>query len=74
MKSGMASRGKLDAPEKRFKGTTLRDAVPFHNRKIIVVIERAKPMGTLMSVRRIIIPRMNHSTPFPLLLHAPGKK
>ncbi len=62
MKSGMASRGKLEAPEKRFSGTTLRDAVPFQSRRMIVVIERANPMGTLMTVRRTIIPRMSHST------------
>jgi hypothetical protein len=67
MKSGIASRGKLDAPEKRFRGTTLRGAVPFHNRKITVVIERPKAIGTLITVRRMIIPKMSHSTPLQLL-------
>jgi hypothetical protein len=61
IKSGMANKGKLEAPEKRLRGTTLREAVPFQNRKMIVVIERAKPMGTLMIVRKTIIPRMSHS-------------
>jgi hypothetical protein len=67
MKSGIASRGKLDDPEKRFRGITLRGAVPFNRRKIAVVIERAKPIGTLMTVRATIIPRMSHSTPLQLL-------
>jgi hypothetical protein len=67
MKSGIASRGKLEAPEKRFKGTTLRDVVPFQKMKRIVVRVRAKPIGTLITVRRMIIPRMSHSTPCPLL-------
>ena len=47
MKSGIASNGKLDAPEKRFNGTTLSDAVPFQRRKRMVVIERPNPIGTL---------------------------
>jgi hypothetical protein len=67
MKSGIASKGKLDAPEKRFRGTTLRGAVPFQRRKSIVVTERAKAIGTLMTVRATIIPRMSHST-LPYLL------
>src|SRR5262245_2780134 len=67
MKSGMASRGKLDAPEKRLRGTTLRDAVPFQRRKRTVVIERAKAIGTLMIVRAMIIPRMSQSTLLQLL-------
>jgi hypothetical protein len=66
MKSGMASSGKLEAPEKRFRGTTLRDVVPFKSKKMIAAIERPKPIGTLMSVRRTIIPRMSHSTPLHL--------
>ena len=41
MKSGIASNGKLDAPEKRLRGTTLSDAVPFQRRNRTVVIERA---------------------------------
>jgi hypothetical protein len=68
----MASSGKLDAPEKRFKGTTLRGAVPFKRRKIAVVIERANAIGTLMTVKKTIIPRMSHSTPLELLSGVPS--
>src|SRR5678815_846324 len=67
IKSGMASSGKLEAPEKRFRGTTLRDAVPFQMRRMIAEMERANPMGTLMAVSAMIIPRMSHSTPHHLL-------
>src|SRR5512145_168110 len=62
MKSGIASSGKLDAPEKRLKGTTLRETAPVHRMARIVAIESAKPIGTLRTVRRTITPRMNHST------------
>ena len=47
MKSGIASNGKLDAPEKRFSGTTLSDAVPFQRRNRMVVIERPNPIGNV---------------------------
>jgi len=67
MKSGIARRGKLEAPEKRFRGTILRGAVPFHTSRIIAESERAKPMGTLMIVRTMTIPRTSHSTPLLLL-------
>ena len=67
MKSGIASSGKLEAPEKRFKGTMLIDAVPFHMRRMIVEMERANPMGTFMTVSTMTIPRMSHSTPHHLL-------
>src|SRR5882724_4532089 len=63
MKSGMARRGKLEAPEKRFSGTTLSDALPLKNRKIIAAMERPKPMGTSMSVSKITTARMSHSMP-----------
>jgi hypothetical protein len=61
MKSGMASSGKLEAPEKRLSGTTLRETEPVHRMARMVAIESANPIGTLRMVRRTIIPRMNHS-------------
>jgi hypothetical protein len=67
MKRGMASKGKLEAPEKRFSGTTLREAVPFQNRNMAVVIASPKPMGTPRIVRKMITPRMSHSTPVRFL-------
>src|SRR3989304_4647507 len=59
MKRGMASRGKLEAPEKRFSGTMERAVVPFQRVTMMVVIVRPNPMGTLMTVRRTTIPRMS---------------
>ena len=41
MKSGIASSGKLEAPEKRFSGTTLSDAAPVQSMASMVAIESA---------------------------------
>src|SRR3990172_2218190 len=66
-KRGGARRGKLEAPANRFRGTTLREVDCFQSRKRMVVMLRPKPMGTLITVRRTITPRISHSTPLPLL-------
>jgi hypothetical protein len=35
----------------------------------MVVIERPNAIGTLMTVRKMITPKMSHSTPLQLLSH-----